>query len=291
MLLFGVLLATACLGSPTPPIGELAALESVVASSPGNFEHWIDFASRAVQVVDNEHSSEAAREIVSKVRRAVSALVRVSCYDLSDGSRSSLKSIEIRTRLSPLRMRDYLSDVFERCRFFRGDKEGSLISKCLTRPCPGNMVCLQHVSSLFPGSVQASFQLSLALARCSRWGGDGPLPRGRMQFRCDALTIVSAASASYFGRLLNLVGSVQFWEPQAVCPPVRQLTSKQMLLFSLDLSRTQMRQLGQLRNVRVRSLDLHALPAHVDGFGWERSSYAFKPLIVNMTLAEADCVL
>eukprot|EP00960_Hanusia_phi_P060278 764457-Hanusia_phi.AAC.2 len=94
------------------------------------------------------------------------------------------------------------------------------------------------------------------------------------------MAIVSAASHEYFERLANLVGSVHTWARQV---PV--------VLYDIGLTPRQNQQLHEWINVSVRKLDLSKLPEHVRWTGWEKSTYAFKPIVVREALRDFECIL
>ncbi|KAJ1492090.1 hypothetical protein T484DRAFT_1772676 [Baffinella frigidus] len=83
---------------------------------------------------------------------------------------------------------------------------------------------------------------------------------------CATFAIVSAASHQYFDRAKNLVGSVHVWDRAAA-------------------------EARGWAGVEVRALDFARYPPHLQSTGWEKSTYAFKPLVVWDALKTHDCIL
>ncbi|KJE95173.1 hypothetical protein CAOG_05652 [Capsaspora owczarzaki ATCC 30864] len=90
------------------------------------------------------------------------------------------------------------------------------------------------------------------------------------------LTIVSSASVLYFDRLINLIGSVHFWEPD-----------KLIAVYDLGLEQYQRNVLCCMRNVRLLTLNFEVLPPHVSNL----ANYAFKALIIRDALERFGAVL
>ena len=85
-------------------------------------------------------------------------------------------------------------------------------------------------------------------------------------FSCHGqnLRIVTAADPHYFINLINLIGSVHFWEPDL-----------KITVYSMNLAKSQIERLMKLKNVLVRRLPLEILPPHFSVF----HTYAFKPFL------------
>ncbi|KAL6757879.1 hypothetical protein V8C86DRAFT_2612716 [Haematococcus lacustris] len=92
----------------------------------------------------------------------------------------------------------------------------------------------------------------------------------------DDLVIVTGATASFFDRLSNMVGSVHVWEP-----------TQRVIVYDLGFSQTQLAKMMCWRNVEVRRFPYEKYPDHVR----DVRNYAFKTLVLQEALADSSAVL
>jgi hypothetical protein len=94
-----------------------------------------------------------------------------------------------------------------------------------------------------------------------------------------AFVVVTAASASYFDRLENFVGSVHFWEPL-----------QRVVVYDVGLTASQTARVRCWRNVELRLFDFDAYPHHVRNvytFAWKLYLHQHALSLVN----DGDVVL
>lgn len=92
--------------------------------------------------------------------------------------------------------------------------------------------------------------------------------------------VVTAASREYFVRVTNLVGSMRMHNPAL---PV--------IVFDIGMTADQLAALSQA-GVAVERFEAGIEAGHGKlGDGWSKSSYSFKPLIVEAVASRADIVL
>ena len=88
--------------------------------------------------------------------------------------------------------------------------------------------------------------------------------------------LVTFASAVYYTRLLNLIGSVHLWEP-----------TLRLVVYDLGFTQPQVLELQCIQNLEVRPFNFTAYPPHVKNL----FQYYFKPLLVYDALQHASSVL
>lgn len=92
----------------------------------------------------------------------------------------------------------------------------------------------------------------------------------------NPLMVVTVASAQYFDRLENFVGSFHVWAP-----------GQPILIYDLGLTTSQLREISCWHLVTLRAFNFSAYPAHVRNL----YNYAYKPLLIHEVGREFDQIL
>ena len=81
------------------------------------------------------------------------------------------------------------------------------------------------------------------------------------------LTIVTAANSGYYGHLTNILGSIQYWEPDM-----------QIAVYDLGLTKDQVDEVKSLCGVELIEFPFEKYPDHVHEY---LSNFAWKALVVK----------
>lgn len=91
------------------------------------------------------------------------------------------------------------------------------------------------------------------------------------------MVIVTAADQTYFGGLINLIGSIHFWNPEV-----------QVMVYDLGLESRLCEEIGKWRNVTfVPGFLLRDLPSHCR----KLNVYAWKAFVIQDALAQHETIL